>query len=71
MYIDIHIRIYVCCYAYSEGQHIGNYQQVMAKYCVAFKTMETMGEKLSAKTTMGELIGKLVIYLYTCIYVYF
>ena len=28
----------------------------MAKYCVAFKTMETMGEKLSAKTTMSELI---------------
>jgi len=42
----------------------------MAKYCVAFKTMETMGEKLSAKTTMGELIGKLVIYVYIYIYVY-
>jgi len=69
-YIDVHIQICVCCYAYFESQHVGNYQQVMAKYCVAFKTMETMGEKLSAKTTMGELIGKLVIYLYTYIYVY-
>jgi len=31
--------------------------RVMAKYCVAVKTMETMGAKLTAKTTMaGDLL---------------
>jgi replicative superfamily II helicase len=30
--------------------------RVMAKYCLAFKTMETMGRILSAKTTMAEMI---------------
>ncbi len=27
--------------------------RVMAKYCVAVKTMETMGAKLTSKTTMA------------------
>ena len=30
--------------------------RVMAKYCLAFKTMETMGRILGAKTTMAEMI---------------
>ena len=30
--------------------------RVMAKYCVAFKTMETMARLLAAKTTMAEMI---------------
>jgi replicative superfamily II helicase len=29
---------------------------VMAKYCVAFKTMETMARLLTAKSTMAEMI---------------